>query len=117
MKGIVRRTSLASYRTADPQWETVLDIDALAKAEGKSWVYGGMQCLPPDERRCLVSLSPGGRDATVVREFDLTTSSFVAGRLRARRGQAVRRVGQRGRDHGRRATGAPGPCRNPATRS
>ena len=79
VKGIVRRTSLASYRTAAPQWETVLDIDALAKAEGKSWVYDGMQCLPPDERRCLVQLSVGGRDAAVVREFDLATKSFVDG--------------------------------------
>ena len=77
VKGILRRTSLASYRTPNPQWETLLDIDALAKAEGKSWVYDGMSCLPPDERRCLVSLSQGGRDATVVREFDLPTARFV----------------------------------------
>ena len=78
-KGILRRTTLESYRTDNPRWETVLDVDALAKAEGKSWVYEGMQCLPPDERRCLVSLSVGGRDATVVREFDLSTNSFVEG--------------------------------------
>ena len=79
LKGIVRRTSLASYRTADPKWETVLDIDALSKAEGKSWVYGGMQCLAPDERRCIVTLSEGGKDATVEREFDLVTKTFVEG--------------------------------------
>jgi prolyl oligopeptidase len=77
LKGIVRRTSEASYRTASPAWETVLDIDALAKAEGKSWVYQGMQCLPPDEQRCLVELSEGGRDASVLREFDLGTRTFV----------------------------------------
>jgi prolyl oligopeptidase len=79
VRGILRRTTLASYRTDNPQWETVLDVDALARAEGKSWVYQGMQCLPPDERRCLVSLSDGGRDANVVREYDLSTKSFVAG--------------------------------------
>ncbi len=79
LKGILRRTSLASYRTADPKWETVLDIDALSKAEGKSWVYGGMQCLAPDERRCIVTLSEGGKDATVEREFDLVTKTFVEG--------------------------------------
>ncbi len=79
VRGIVRRTTLASYRTDTPQWETVLDIDALAMAEGKSWVYQGMACLPPDERRCLVFLSDGGRDANIVREFDLRTRQFVDG--------------------------------------
>src|SRR6218665_1730120 len=49
VRGIVRRTTLASYRTATPVWETVLDVDALATAEGKSWVYQGMNCLPPEE--------------------------------------------------------------------
>lgn len=79
VKGIVRRTTLASYRTATPQWETVLDIDALAAAEGKTWVYQGMDCLPPEERRCLVTLSDGGRDANFVREFDLVERRFVDG--------------------------------------
>ena len=78
-KGLVRRTTLASYRSATPQWETVLDIDALAKAEGREWVYKGMTCLPPEETRCMVALSDGGKDATVLREFDTTTKSFVAG--------------------------------------
>ncbi|HET9427291.1 MAG TPA: prolyl oligopeptidase family serine peptidase [Allosphingosinicella sp.] len=77
VRGIVRRTDLASYRTDQPSWETVLDVDALARAEGKSWVYQGMQCLPPEDTRCLVSLSDGGRDANVVREFDTTRRVFV----------------------------------------
>ncbi len=79
VRGLVRRTSLASYRTEQPQWENVLDVDALARAEGKSWVYQGMQCLPPDDTRCLVSLSDGGRDANVVREFDTVSRTFVEG--------------------------------------
>ena len=79
VRGIVRRTTLASYRTDTPEWETVLDIDALARADGTSWVYQGMQCLPPAERRCLVSLSDGGRDANVVREFDTERRAFVEG--------------------------------------
>jgi len=79
VRGIYRRTTLASYRTESPQWETVLDVDALAKADGKSWVYQGMSCLPPAQTRCLVFLSEGGTDANVVREFDLTTKSFVKG--------------------------------------
>ena len=78
-RGIWRRTTLASYRTASPQWETVLDVDALAKADGKSWVFKEANCLPPSNTRCLVSLSQGGSDAIVVREFDTKTKQFVAG--------------------------------------
>ena len=78
-KGVWRRTSLASYRTATPGWETLLDIDALSKAEGRDWVFKGANCLAPDETRCLISLSEGGKDAVVVREFDTTTKAFVDG--------------------------------------
>lgn len=78
-KGVWRRTTLTSYRTAQPQWETLLDIDALAKAEGKDWVFKGANCLAPDETRCLINLSNGGMDAVTVREFDLTTKTFVEG--------------------------------------
>src|SRR5262245_28373697 len=76
-RGIWRRTTLASYRSSDPQWETVLDVDALAKAEGKSWVWHKASCLPPANARCLVKLSPGGSDAAVVREFDTKAKEFV----------------------------------------
>ncbi len=78
-RGIWRRTTLASYRTAAPQWETVLDVDALAKADGKSWVFHGATCLAPAYVRCMVSLSPGGSDASVEREFDTKTKEFVSG--------------------------------------
>ncbi len=78
-RGIWRRTSLASYRTAAPQWETVLDVDALAKAEGKEWVFHGATCLAPAFVRCMVSLSVGGSDASVEREFDTGTKQFVPG--------------------------------------
>ncbi len=78
-RGIWRRTTLASYRTASPQWETVLDVDALAKAEGKAWVFHGANCLPPADERCLITLSSGGSDAAVVREFDTKTKDFVSG--------------------------------------
>lgn len=76
-KGVWRRTTLDSYRTAQPQWETLLDIDALAKSEGRDWVFKGATCLAPDETRCLINLSDGGKDAVTVREFDLTTKTFV----------------------------------------
>ncbi|HTO88469.1 MAG TPA: prolyl oligopeptidase family serine peptidase [Thermoanaerobaculia bacterium] len=78
-RGIWRRTTLASYRTAAPQWETVLDVDALAKADGKPWVFHGATCLAPAYVRCMVSLSPGGSDASVEREFDTKTKEFVSG--------------------------------------
>jgi prolyl oligopeptidase len=79
VRGIWRRTSLASYSTGNPQWETVLDLDALAAAEKANWVWKGAQCARPLERRCVISLSDGGEDAVTVREFDLKTKSFVKG--------------------------------------
>jgi prolyl oligopeptidase len=78
-KGVWRRTTLESYRSADTRWETLLDIDALARREGRDWVFKGASCLAPDEVRCLINLSDGGKDAVVVREFDTTTRSFVDG--------------------------------------
>ena len=78
-KGVLRRTTLESYRTAKPEWEIVLDIDALAKAEGKEWVYQGSTCLPPALNKCMIALSDGGEDATIMREFDTTTKQFVEG--------------------------------------
>ena len=78
-RGLWRRTTLASYKTAQPAWETVLDLDALGKAEKENWVWAGAHCLGPDYTRCLVSLSRGGADATVVREFDTRRKAFVDG--------------------------------------
>lgn len=77
VRGIWRSTTFASYRTATPQWTTVLDLDALAKSEKANWVWGGADCVQPAEQRCLLSLSDGGEDAITVREFDLTTRAFV----------------------------------------
>jgi prolyl oligopeptidase len=78
VRGLWRRTSLQSYRTASPQWDVLLDIDALAKAENANWVYKGASCRWPDYDRCLLSLSDGGKDAVEVREFDVPTKQFVA---------------------------------------
>ena len=77
VRGIWRRTSADSYATAAPEWETVLDLDALSATENANWVWKGADCARPAERRCLVSLSDGGEDAVTVREFDLATNSFV----------------------------------------
>ena len=87
LRGFWRKTSLASYRTASPAWTTVLDVDALGKAEGKSWVWHGARCLPPEQKRCLISLSDGGEDAEVVREFDLDTGTWVQGGFNLPRGK------------------------------
>ncbi|OYX04989.1 MAG: S9 family peptidase, partial [Caulobacter vibrioides] len=79
VRGIWRKTTLDSYRTAEPVWETILDIDALTKAENANWVFKGASCLPPDDTRCLITLSNGGKDAVTVREFDTTAKAFVPG--------------------------------------
>ena len=76
-RGIWRRTTLAEYRKAQPKWETILDLDALNKAEGENWVWHGANCLRPEYTRCLVALSRGGADANVTREFDLGTRQWV----------------------------------------
>ncbi len=78
-QGIWRATSEADYASATPHWTTLIDLDALSKAEGKKWVWKGATCHKPDERRCLIALSEGGEDATTLREFDLETGRFVAG--------------------------------------
>jgi prolyl oligopeptidase len=79
LRGLWRRTTLADYRKEEPRWRTVLDVDALGKAEGKSWVWKGANCLLPEERLCMVSLSDGGEDAVEAREFDLAKNGFVEG--------------------------------------
>ena len=78
-RGVWRRTTLEEYRQPQPAWETVLDLDALNAAEHENWVWHGASVLEPADRLCLVSLSRGGADADVVREFDLERKQFVAG--------------------------------------
>ncbi len=75
-RGLWRRTTVQSYETAMPEWEVLLDVDALAATEGKNWVFDGADCAPRLDR-CLISLSPGGTDAVETREFEIATRSFV----------------------------------------
>ena len=77
VRGVWRRATLDSYRTEAPQWETILDVDALAADEDANWVWKGAQCLSPDDRLCLINLSDGGKDAVVMREFDRETGQFI----------------------------------------
>ena len=77
-RGLWRRTTLEEYRKAEPKWEVVLDLDALGKTENENWVWKGASLLRPDYQRALITLSRGGADANITREFDLKTRSFVA---------------------------------------
>ncbi|KRG87137.1 S9 family peptidase [Stenotrophomonas sp. CW117] len=76
-RGVWRRTTLVEYRKAEPLWETVLDLDALNKAEGENWVWHGANCLRPQYTRCLIALSRGGADADVTREFDVARKEWI----------------------------------------
>ncbi len=76
-RGLWRRTTLDEYKKADPKWEVILDLDALGKSESENWVWKGAALLRPDYQRALITLSRGGADANVTREFDLKTRSFV----------------------------------------
>ncbi len=76
-RGVWRRTTLADYQGDAPDWDVLLDLDALCASEGESWVWHGAQTLRPDHARALISLSPGGSDAGVVREFDMVSRRFV----------------------------------------
>jgi prolyl oligopeptidase len=78
-KGVWRRTTPESFATAEPTWETVLDVDALARTEGVNWVWKYATCLQPELRFCLVALSDGGKDAVTLREFDTVEKRFVDG--------------------------------------
>ena len=77
VRGILRKASYAEYKKAKPRWQTIIDIDALAKKENENWVFKGIECLEPTYQKCMVSLSRGGKDATVEREFDLNKKKFV----------------------------------------
>jgi prolyl oligopeptidase len=77
VRGLWRRTTLEQFKKVQPAWETVLDLDQLSAAEKENWVWKGYQVLYPTYDRCLVSLSRGGADASVMREFDLKTKQFV----------------------------------------
>ncbi|MEM9285605.1 MAG: prolyl oligopeptidase family serine peptidase [Pseudomonadota bacterium] len=79
VRGIWRRIPQADYVAGKDEWDVILDVDALAEAEGENWVYEGVECLAPHYARCLITLSRGGSDAAVVREYDIAERAFVAG--------------------------------------
>jgi prolyl oligopeptidase len=76
-RGLWRVSPLAAFASGHPQWRTLLDIDAMSKADNKKWVFKGATCLSPAYIDCMVSLSNGGGDAVEVREFDLDKAAFI----------------------------------------
>lgn len=78
-KGLWRRTTIESYRTEKPDWDVIIDVDELAAADDTNWVWAGADVIEPDHSLALISLSRGGSDAAVVREFDMRTRTFVEG--------------------------------------
>ena len=79
VRGLWRRASVDGYVANDPEWETLIDFDQLAKDEGENWVRGATVCLAPEGRHCMVEMSDGGKDAGVWREFDTVEKKFVEG--------------------------------------
>jgi prolyl oligopeptidase len=79
VRGLWRRASVASYKAGEPEWETLIDYDALAKSDNMNWVAESIVCLSPEYRHCMVELSDAGKDASYWREFDTSTKQFVEG--------------------------------------
>ncbi|NDY89573.1 prolyl oligopeptidase family serine peptidase [Ideonella livida] len=73
-RGLWRRTRVEDYERPEPRWEPLLDLDRLGREDGTGWVWKGAALRGS---RALVSLSRGGADALVVREFDLARRDFV----------------------------------------
>jgi prolyl oligopeptidase len=76
-RGLWRRTSLDSYRSDSPEWDVLIDIDELGRVDDEKWVWAGANVIEPERTRALISLSRGGSDAVIVREFDMLTSEFI----------------------------------------
>jgi len=77
-RGLWRRTTLDSYRDDSPEWDVLIDVDELGRADDEKWVWAGATVIEPEFTRALVSLSRGGSDAVIVREFDMITREFIA---------------------------------------
>ena len=77
-RGLWRRTTLDSYRADVPEWDVLIDVDELGRADSQKWVWAGAGVIEPDHTRALIGLSPGGSDASIVREFDMLTREFIA---------------------------------------
>jgi prolyl oligopeptidase len=77
-RGLWRRTTLEDYRSDAPAWDVLIDVDELARGDDENWVWAGAAIIEPERTRALISLSRGGSDAAIVREFDMCTRQFVS---------------------------------------
>lgn len=83
-QGIIRRIGYQDYLkfgvkdSLHAKWDVLLDLDALGKAEKKTWVLKGYTIFPDQEDRMLLKLSNGGKDASFLREYDLKKKKFIA---------------------------------------
>ena len=91
-RGLWRATTLDSYRGEQPEWDILLDLDALAATEGEDWTWSGAATIPGSHDRAIVMLSRGGADAVVLREFDLVCARFRTRRFHAAGGQGRGRL-------------------------
>ncbi len=78
IRGIWRRTSAKKYISGKPEWETILDLDEMQKKDSIKWVFKGATGLFPDYNRFMISLSKGGGDAVIIKEFDVNTRQFIS---------------------------------------
>lgn len=79
VRGIWRRTSLKNYLSKNTEWEIVIDIDKISEEDNEKYVFKGAVGLFPNYNKFLVSLSKGGGDAVIVKEFDAKTKTFIEG--------------------------------------
>ncbi len=77
-RGLWQRMPLQDFKKGLENWDTLLDIDKLALEEKENWVYQSLSCKEPENKLCLIRLSRGGGDSSVVREFDVENKKFVA---------------------------------------
>ncbi|TCP87359.1 prolyl oligopeptidase [Rhizobium sp. PP-CC-2G-626] len=77
--GVWQRLPATQAPVPEAAWETVFDLDAYNAAEGRTWIWRGAVTCPWDPSRVLLSLSDGGSDLRIFREFDCESLAFVEG--------------------------------------
>lgn len=76
-KGVWRRARFDAFVRGEPQWDVLLDIDALCARENKSWLF--LEAVfSPAGKRALIRLSDGGSNINEWREFSIESRAFVA---------------------------------------
>ena len=76
-RGVWRRARFDLFVRGTPEWDVLLDVDALSARENKSWLFlEGV--FSPAGKRVLIRLSEGGSNVNEWREFSIDSRSFVA---------------------------------------